>query len=203
MTKEYSHFYRKNVEGHTGPIRNPIDIKLQQTFPNMQARLITSIFGDKQLAYRIPTIGGLNELTLSEASYGGDGKLCRNTVELDLTTTGFFQDRINKTLNRLLNYFELTENTEIATFREISSEELRTRKNLEFHLATANKTVAEILKKMQISRKCGTCIDDIYSSDLGEYLVLKITEHASNISLPLSINYNPKLKKLEVQKISY
>ena len=201
MTSVYSHFYSKRTEEDSKTAGNCIREKITSTFPNAYARLSPYVCGLKNLAYRIPTFcGGLNELTIKTGKYSGDGKPVRNIVDITITSVGLFGDRINRTLKKTLDDLRFEENTKIGCRFEVTDDELQSQERAEFHLATANDMVTEVIAYMERPASKSICIDNISSPDLGEYLQLMTVKQATKHQVSLFTKYDPKFRRFEVKK---
>jgi hypothetical protein len=201
MVTEYNHRYKKKTEEN--PLKTFGEIKeiVRKDFPNLYARIGQDAFQAPKMIYRIPVIGGHNEISLYPVIYRGDGQPDRNIIYLELATESLLGDRINRKLRRTLDEMEFSEEMDLREKRQITKEEIDYREESDFHLGTAELIGEEILLMTREERFSRARIRDIHSNDLNIFLREYVLRRKASQKKELKMIYDPERKTLDIIRL--
>lgn len=191
MAKIYVHQYKREEGKLPFQIDEYLCDSFKEIFPKIKARLTKSLNGLSSLVYQVPLLGGLNEVEVSQISYGEN----RNIIYTDLRTEGLFGDKIHRKLETILDAFKLVEDQSKRATITLPQTEIIKRNSTIFPLIEAEKNariVVEAIKKNKLE-SISIVVKNPYE---GEYMKLEAMSEAVKAGLNLNVSYDSKTNHL-------
>lgn len=197
IAKIYSNFYKRFIGESPEYDERIIRGKIKAAFPNAYALLSPERDGQRKLIYRLPVIGGINELTIGSNTME---RPATDEIIATVISAGILGNRINRDLRKTLARIGFEADHQIPLELEISDEELLRHKQRQFSIKEADKNVTSIMQDIQNPYSTAMCLDAINSDDLGFYLEMRMNKLSDEKNIKVFANYDSKFKKLEVMK---